>query len=96
MISRRGFLARLVAAPVIALTVLRAPARQGWIDDLISFKPVSQESLGISIRYIQQFDVTADHNVTRFDVLYGVANLSPELAVRITDELPWWNPRRWL
>ncbi len=94
MLSRRGFLARLVAAPVVALTVLRAPVKQHWIDDLISFKP---EETGISIRDIQQFEA-ASGSINRFDVLYGFANLTPEFVVRITAEeaLPWWNPRRWL
>ncbi len=90
--TRRGFLARLIAAPVIALTVLRAP---------LNFEPVggwpelSPQPTGISMRFVQDFVVDVDKLPTRWDVLYGIADLSPEFAVRLQDR-PWWSFRRWL
>ena len=91
MISRRGFLARLVAAPLIALTVLRPPVRAHWLDDLSA---VPAET-GISIRFIRSYDIAASSMVNRLDVLYGVAALTPEFALRVS-EYPWWDIRRWL
>jgi hypothetical protein len=91
VISRRGFLTRLIAAPVIALTILRAPIRAHWLDDLIA----SPSETGISMRFIQSFDVTTASAVNRLDVLYGVATLQPNFIIRVT-EYPWWDIRRWL
>lgn len=97
MISRRGFLARLAAAPIVALAVLRAPVRDLGAFDFEPFvaPAVTGESLGISIRFIRQFDVQAAQNVSKFDVLYGVGNLAPQFARVVSEPLPWWSPRRW-
>lgn len=88
--NRRGFLARLIAAPVVAMAVLRAPI----FERPIAFVPDATE--GFSIRYIQNFEVDAG-SVTRFDCLYGFATLNPEMAVRLySDPLPWYSLRRWI
>lgn len=38
---------------------------------------------GISCRVVKQFDIDADEEIIRLDVLYGVKCLYPELAVRV-------------
>jgi len=38
---------------------------------------------GLSIRVVMDYDVNNDNNIMRFDVLYGVKTLFPELAVRV-------------
>lgn len=38
---------------------------------------------GISIRVVKQYDIDADEEVIRLDILYGVKTLYPELAVRL-------------
>lgn len=92
MMNRRGFLARLIAAPVVALAVLRAPIKPvEWLPA----PPVVAEPLGISIRFIQSFDMQAAQRVNRLDVVYGVGDLTPEFAVR-SIAYPWWSPRRWM
>lgn len=92
MISRRGFLTRLIAAPIVALTVLRTPIEYDWLGELRALKAADQ----ISMRYVEQFDIATTGAVNRLDVLYGFATFQPDFVVRITDELPWWNSRRWL
>lgn len=42
---------------------------------------------GITIRYVQGFDITNDMFVSRFDVIYGGGVLRPEQAVRIPHSL---------
>lgn len=37
----------------------------------------------ISMRYTRVFELSTDHQPARLDVLYGVATLRPDLAVRI-------------
>jgi hypothetical protein len=91
--TRRGFLARLIAAPVIAMTVLRAPLHLEPIGGWPELAPSAQT--GISIRFVRDFVIDADRMPNRFDMLYGMANLSPEFALRVTDR-PWWSLRRWL
>lgn len=39
---------------------------------------------GFSIRVIKQYDIDADEEIIRLDVLYGVKTIYPELACRIT------------
>lgn len=43
----------------------------------------SDDQLGLSIRFIRDYDPTTDQMVNRFDLLYGWAVLRQELAVRI-------------
>ena len=38
---------------------------------------------GISIRVVKQYDIDADDEIIRMDILYGVKTLYPELAVRL-------------
>ncbi len=38
---------------------------------------------GISIRVVKQYDIDADEEIIRLDILYGVKTLYPELAVRL-------------
>lgn len=38
---------------------------------------------GISIRVVKQYDIGADEEIIRLDILYGVKTLYPELAVRL-------------
>ena len=39
--------------------------------------------MGLSIRVVKQYDIDADEEIIRLDVLYGVKTLYPELAVRL-------------
>lgn len=39
--------------------------------------------VGISIRIVKQYDIDADEEIIRLDILYGVKTLYPELAVRL-------------
>jgi hypothetical protein len=43
----------------------------------------ADDQLGLSIRFIRDYDPVTDQMVNRFDLLYGWAALRPELAVRI-------------
>lgn len=43
----------------------------------------SDADAGISIRVIKQYDIDADEEIIRMDILYGVKTLYPELAVRL-------------
>ena len=38
---------------------------------------------GLSIRVVKQYDIGADEEIIRLDILYGVKTLYPELAVRL-------------
>ncbi len=40
--------------------------------------------LGISLRFIRTYDSTLDRFVSRMDILFGVATLRPETAIRIS------------
>ena len=44
---------------------------------------VKDEDLGLSIRFVSQYDISNDRNVYRLDVLYGWKTLYPELACRL-------------
>jgi hypothetical protein len=55
--------------------------------DLIDVAPYGAESSrqvmdGISMRWVQQYNITDDRVVGRFDILWGFAPLYPELAAR--------------
>ena len=39
---------------------------------------------GLSVRVISDYNITSDVSTFRFDVLYGVTALRPDLAVRIS------------
>ena len=41
------------------------------------------EEAGINFRVVRQYSINNDALPTRFDVLYGIAPLYPELAVRV-------------
>ena len=75
--TRRGFLARLFAAPVVALAVLRAPVVvqpvEGW----------DVPPTGIAMRFVQNFDIESDRMPHRFDVLYGFGDLTSTSATRV-------------
>lgn len=43
----------------------------------------SDPDAGISIRVVKQYDIDADEEIIRLDILYGVKTLYPELAVRL-------------
>jgi hypothetical protein len=44
---------------------------------------VSSRELGVSVRFIKDYDIMSDQSPARLDVLYGWAPLRPELAVRV-------------
>jgi hypothetical protein len=46
----------------------------------------SDPDLGLSIRVVKQYDIDADEEIIRLDVLYGTKTLYPELAVRLWGE----------
>lgn len=101
MITRRGFLARLAAAPIVALALPKAPVAEAeWgpvesvtEEDWYADQNVVDNRTGISIRYVRQFDAVRT-DVKRLDCLVGYGNLAPEFAVR-TMGYTWWSPRRW-
>jgi len=43
----------------------------------------SDSDSGISIRVVKQYDIDADEEIIRLDILYGIKTLYPELAVRL-------------
>jgi len=43
----------------------------------------SDPEMGLSIRVVKQYDIDADMEIIRLDILYGVKTLYPELAVRL-------------
>lgn len=43
----------------------------------------TDKDAGISIRVVKQYDIDADEEIIRLDILYGVKTLYPELAVRL-------------
>lgn len=44
---------------------------------------VNSKSLAISIRYVEQFQITTDQNLNRLDILFGSAAIQPRLATRV-------------
>lgn len=44
---------------------------------------VRSKQLGISIRYVEQFDARSDQNLNRLDILFGSASPRPEWACRM-------------
>lgn len=44
---------------------------------------VSSRSLGVSVRFIKDYDIMSDQSPARLDILYGWAGLRPEMAVRM-------------
>jgi len=43
----------------------------------------TDQDAGMSIRVVKQYDIDADEEIIRLDILYGVKTLYPELAVRL-------------
>ena len=43
----------------------------------------TEESTGMSIRVVKDYDINTDEEIARLDILYGVKTLYPELACRI-------------
>jgi hypothetical protein len=43
----------------------------------------SDPDAGLSIRVVKQYDIDADEEIIRLDILYGIKTLYPELAVRL-------------
>jgi len=46
----------------------------------------TDKDAGMSIRVVKQYDIDADEEIIRMDILYGVKTLYPELAVRLWGE----------
>jgi hypothetical protein len=69
MLTRRGFLACLLAAPVAAAVALRA-------------KPAPAPSDGTSIRFIRTFDLQTGGMPCRMDVFYGFGTVRPDFVYR--------------
>lgn len=77
MMGRRGFL-KFIGVGVLGLTLaLKRP------DAPIDFAPPRDDN-GMSVRFIRNWDAVKTQDITRFDVLYGYANVRPEFAVRLT------------
>lgn len=45
---------------------------------------VTDKKMGLSIRLLKDYDIDADEEIVRMDILYGVSTLYPELATRMT------------
>jgi hypothetical protein len=43
---------------------------------------ISNNALGVSLRYVRQYSIQTDQNAARLDALYGFKTIRPELAVR--------------
>lgn len=69
MITRRGFLARLAAAPIVALALLKAPVAEAEAAPLV-FRA-------------DAFAMVGDGFANRFDVLYSFATVQKEYQVRV-------------
>lgn len=48
-----------------------------------SAERVRDKELGISIRYVEQFDITTDQNLNRLDILFGAATIQARMAARV-------------
>jgi hypothetical protein len=46
----------------------------------------TDKDAGMSIRVVKQYDIDADEEIIRLDILYGIKTLYPELAVRLWGE----------
>jgi hypothetical protein len=46
----------------------------------------TDKDAGVSIRVVKQYDIDADEEIIRMDILYGIKTLYPELAVRLWGE----------
>jgi hypothetical protein len=44
---------------------------------------VNSKSLNVSMRYVEQFDITSDQNLNRIDILFGSAPIQERLAARV-------------
>ncbi len=43
----------------------------------------TDKDAGMSIRVVKQYDIDADEEIIRMDILYGTKTLYPEFAVRL-------------
>lgn len=48
-----------------------------------SAERVRDQKLGLSIRYVEQFDITTDQNLNRLDILFGAATIQARMAARV-------------
>lgn len=84
--NRRAFLGRLAAAFGAALAspalleLLPAPASQGLTLDPAAF--------GISMRFIERWDVETVGAFNCYDVLYGFASFAPSFGCRVVNASP--------
>lgn len=78
-LTRRGFIGSIVAALALGPAAWRAK----WTP--------KAEPLGLSIKFVREFDPIAVTRINRFDLTYGFAVLNPDFAVRVQDE-----PLTWL
>jgi hypothetical protein len=78
MMNRRSFLRRTAAA-VVALTLARH--LPGIASTVILPPPREDSNLGISMRYIKEFDIAGP--VHRFDVVFGMGCIAPNTVVRV-------------
>jgi hypothetical protein len=44
---------------------------------------VNSKALNVSMRYVEQFDITSDQNLNRIDILFGSAPIQERLAARV-------------
>jgi hypothetical protein len=44
---------------------------------------VSSKQLGVSMRYVEQFQITTDQNLNRLDILFGSAPVQERMACRV-------------
>lgn len=86
--DRRAFLRRLgfgtVAAAAAATGVLDLE-RLLWVpgEKQIFIPPLKLRDLGISIRFIREFDPASARLVNRMDFLFGYPTIRPDLACRV-------------
>ncbi len=73
--SRRGFLGILASCVAAAL---------GWKTVRKSKPiPISRPDTGISVRFVQFYDVHSGSMINRMDVLMGYATIRPQFSVQV-------------
>lgn len=87
--NRRGFLSRLLAAPLAAYAVGRGVPPTTISAVTVPFTTLSfhrdafaMVQPGISMRVVRNYLIDTGAPVHRFDVLYGSAQLAPSFAIQ--------------
>lgn len=72
------------AVPEAVLEALAPSVHRTYFDLGGPPRNIADKDVGISIRYVKEFDPNSGLYVARMDLMYGWAALRPELACRIS------------